>query len=199
MSESFEMTRDDVAKIAKNWLSEKRYQHVLRVEATAIELAKRYGVDQKKAGLCGLAHDLCKEWSHDKMVEAVRLYGLDEEMIPYGSAIMHGPLAAEWLKREAGIKDESIYKAIYQHTIGGKEMDNLSRVLFIADYIEPARQFKGVEEARLLAEKSLKAACDFKITHTLQYLIHDHKLLYPEVLEIYNAQMILNQEKSMGQ
>ena len=135
---------------------------------------------------------MCKEWPRDKMVEAVLQYGLDEGMIPYGGAIMHGPLAAEWLKREAGLQDEAMYKAIYQHTIGGLEMDDLCRVVFIADYIEPARDFEGVDQARKLADQSLKAACDYKITHTRHHLVDGHKPLYPKAVAIYNAQMALN-------
>ena len=38
-------------------LPAKRFHHTLAVSETAVKLARRYGVDEKKAAIAGLLHD----------------------------------------------------------------------------------------------------------------------------------------------
>lgn len=60
------------------------------------------------------------------------------------------------------------------------------KILFIADYIEPGRDFKGVEQARDLAKTDLDAAVDFKIKKSIVHLVESGRQVYPETIAIYN-------------
>ena len=51
---------EKIKKDLKNMLSEYRYNHSIGVMNKAIELAKIYGVDEDKAALAGLTHDIAK-------------------------------------------------------------------------------------------------------------------------------------------
>ena len=66
-------------------------------------------------------------------------------------------------------------------------MSLVSKILFVADYIESGRAFKGVEEARRLAKKDLDRAVYYKIKQTLIQLVKANRLIYPETLAVYNA------------
>jgi len=55
-------------------------------------------------------------------------------------AILHGPAAAERLRRE-GVDDEELLRAIARHTLGGVELGTLGRALYVADYVEPGRGY----------------------------------------------------------
>ncbi|MGO2695613.1 bis(5'-nucleosyl)-tetraphosphatase (symmetrical) YqeK [Bavariicoccus seileri] len=189
-----DLSRDELISVVKKALSDHRFEHCVRVEQTAIGLARHYGVDEEAASICGLSHDWCKELSKSDQLKWLHKAGLSQTLSDYGSAIVHGPVAAYRLKHEYGLTHKGIYDAIWQHTIGGEHMDDLARVLFVADYIEPKRDFSGVEIARNLARTSLKEACDFKISHSLEHLVTTHKPIYPEAVTVYNKQVAGFQE-----
>lgn len=46
--------------------------------------------------------------------------------------------------------DDDIFEAIYWHTTGKADMSRLEKILYIADYMEPNRDFPGVERLRTL-------------------------------------------------
>ncbi|WP_051452868.1 bis(5'-nucleosyl)-tetraphosphatase (symmetrical) YqeK [Atopobacter phocae] len=181
------LTRNQLIEELSDNLTEKRLQHCLRVEETAVQLARHYGEDVEAASIVGLSHDLLRELSDGEMAIWIQSYGLNKDLIPYGRELMHGPLAAEWLKRHAQLTDSSIYQAIFVHTMGAQEMSQLSQILFLADYIEPARSFPGVEIARELAYQNLDQATAFKLQHSLMYLIQSGHAVYPKTIEAYNA------------
>ncbi len=73
------------------------------------------------------------------------------------------------------------------HTVGAKEMTMLDQIVYVADYIEPGRDFPGVDQARQLAAESLRAAVEFETKHTLLYLMNNDKTIYPAAILTYNA------------
>lgn len=181
------ITREELEKLLQARLTNKRFNHVLRVEQTAIELAELYpeaSVD--KASIAALLHDYAKDDSQSHLLTFKDYPGYDPEWINYGSAIWHGPLAAMIADTQFNVKDEDILKAVWVHTIGGYDMTLDQKILFIADYIEPGRDFKGVEKARKLAKTDLDAAVDFKIRQSITHLVESGRQVYPETILIYN-------------
>lgn len=134
-------------------LSAKSAAHCLRTAETARGLALCHGVDSDAAELAGLLHD----WSRDESLEDLlafathaRMHVLPEEREhPY---LLHARVACERL-REAfpGISRE-VLEAVAAHTVGSVPMTDLDKVVFIADMIEPARTFAGVDRLRDIAE-----------------------------------------------
>ncbi len=182
-------TRDAILEAVKRNVTEARYEHILRVEETAIRLADHYGAETEAASLASILHDYAKDIPRADIEVLVDQGDLPRELLDFGSQIWHGPAAAYYAQTTFGIHDQSILDAIAQHTIGGQMMPLVSQIVFIADYIEPGRQFPGVEEARRLADQTLESAVVYKIKQTLLYLIQKEIVIYPETFHVYNKWM----------
>lgn len=181
------LTRDELVERLEKALRPKRFQHVLRVEQTAIELAKDNGVDIEKASIAGLCHDYAKQRPDEDFIEEIKKKRLNPDLLNYGNAIWHGIVGAELIKDELGIWDENILNAVRHHTIGAPVMSSLEQVVYMADYIEPARDFPEVEEARKLTKKDLVLGVAYQNKKTLEYLIERDKPVYPGAIASYNA------------
>ena len=103
-----------------------------------------------------------------------------------GSNILHGPAAAQILMDCYGVTDRRILEAVAGHTVGWYQFDIIGKILYLADYMEPGRDFPGVEVARELAATDLNVACWYKMKRTLTYLIEKEKTLFDGAVEIYN-------------
>lgn len=167
-------------------MSEARFEHVLGVEQSAIALAKRYGCSVEKASIAALTHDYAKERSADEFRFIIENKGFDLNLLRWGNAIWHGLVGAYFVEHELGITDHDILEAIRLHTTGAPQMSLLSKIIYVADYIEPGRDFPGVEEARRLAVLDLDQAVAFETKQTLQYLIGKNVPIYPKTIETYN-------------
>ena len=88
------MNIEKAKRLAKEKLPEKRFNHSLRVVETAVKLAEIYDGDASKAELAGVLHDLCKYDDLGKMYQIVRQYELGNDLLSYGSEILHGPVCA---------------------------------------------------------------------------------------------------------
>lgn len=175
-----------MAKVAAQ-LTDKRYQHCLRVEMTARELAKANGFDVELAGIAGLLHDYAKQRDDQTFIDLIKTRGMDPALVLYGNGVWHGYVGAELIKDELKIYNEDILNAVRLHTVGAPYMTKLEQIIFMADFIEPARDFPGVEEARQATSDSLAAGVKFQIQHTLDYLVQKGAPVYPQTLATYNA------------
>lgn len=168
-------------------MSKKRLEHVLRVEQKALELASLYDVDITACQLAALLHDLAKEWSMEEYATIVQKFNLSQDMLQFGSEILHGPVAACVIDEWFGVDDDRVKNAIACHTIGDSQMDDVAKVLFVADYIEDGRVFDGVGVARELAKNSLEDAIVYKLKHTIAYLATRQLPIYPKTVVAYNT------------
>jgi predicted HD superfamily hydrolase involved in NAD metabolism len=167
-------------------MSEKRFRHVLGVEETAIALAGRYGASLEKASIAALTHDYAKERSEDEFKLVIRRDNFDLDLLNWGNEIWHGLVGANFVQRELEIDDEEILQAIRVHTTGAAEMSLLDKIIYVADYIEPGRNFPGVEEAREIALRNLDNAVAYETKHTLLHLVSKEVPIYPKTIERYN-------------
>lgn len=181
------MTRSELIDRLKKALKDKRFQHVLRVEETAIKLAEQYGVDIEKASIAGLCHDYAKQRPDEDFIAEIKKKGLNPLLLDYGNAIWHGVVGAELIKDELGIWDEDILNAVRHHTTGAPVMTKLEQVIYMADYIELGRDFAGVKKARVITAVNLQAGVAYQTKHTLAYLIENGKPVYPKTIDTYNA------------
>lgn len=189
------MSHDELVKKLRAALHDKRFYHVLRVEKTAVSLAKIYGVNVEKASIAGLCHDYAKQRPDEDFIKVIKDKGLNSDLLNYGNAIWHGIVGAEMVKDELGICDEDILNAIRQHTTGAPQMTKLAQIVYMADYIEPARDFDGVDKARQLAKTDLAAAVAYQTKSTLLYLLKQGVAVYPQTLATYNAWVPKNERK----
>lgn len=181
------LTRTKLVSRLRGALKDQRFNHVLRVEQTAIKLAKQYNVDIEKASIAGLCHDYAKQRPDQDLIDEIHRCGLNPELLNYGNAIWHGVVGAELIKDELGIWDEDILNAVRHHTTGAAKMSPLEQVIYMADYIEPARDFPGVDKARSITAKDLGAGVAYQTKQTLEYLVERNSPVYPTTLATYNA------------
>jgi predicted HD superfamily hydrolase involved in NAD metabolism len=167
-------------------LSARRREHAHRVAAEAVVLAERFGAPAEKAELAGLLHDYCRELSDEETLAAAARYG-----VPVGPVearrpkkILHGPVAAAELM-ELGL-DEEVAAAIRFHTVGKAGMTVLEKCIYLADYLEPGRDFPGVDDVRALAEVSLDAAVGAAARLGLLDIIGRGRGVVPGALALYN-------------
>lgn len=186
------LTREELMGKVSEQMSEKRFNHILRVEKKALELAEKYHVDKEQASIAALTHDYAKERPDDEMVSIIQTQGFSKELIEYGNDIWHGILGAYLVQKELGIDNQDILDAITIHTTGAKEMSELAKVIYVADYIEDGRDFPVVIEAREIANKNLDEAVAFETYHTLNHLLNHKKKIYPKTLETYNYWVVSN-------
>ena len=132
-------------------LSEKRYTHSLGVADEAKKLAERYNADVNKAYIAGLVHDVAKEVKPDEARELLRdKFGIYLDSVTYNvPKLLHAHLGACFAQTEFGIYDAEILDAIKYHTTAKADMSILTKIIYIADYIEPNRSFDGVSFANL--------------------------------------------------
>ncbi|HFI0480102.1 TPA: bis(5'-nucleosyl)-tetraphosphatase (symmetrical) YqeK [Streptococcus suis] len=164
-----------------------RFQHVLGVEEVALALADQYGCDPKKASLAALLHDYAKEVEDQVFLDLIAKYDLDKDLLNWDNNIWHGVVGAYKIAEDFGLEDEEIFQAIQRHTVGAGQMTLLDKVLYVADYIEPNREFPGVDEARRIARESLDKAVAYETAQTISYLAKKGIPIYPQTLETYNG------------
>ncbi|KRM18730.1 hydrolase, HD family [Ligilactobacillus hayakitensis DSM 18933 = JCM 14209] len=179
-------TRADLISKIKQAVSSKRFQHILGVEKSAIDLAQKNNYSLEKASIAALVHDYAKERTDQEFKEAILKFNLSSDLLNWNNFIWHGVVGAEFIKTELGIEDEEILNAVRRHTVGDIEMTTLDQIVYVADYIEEGRDFPGVKEARLIAAENLKAAVSFETKHTLQFLMENNKVIYPAAILTYN-------------
>lgn len=180
------MEQNEALAIVKKHLTEERYVHTIGVMETAIQLAKRYGADEKKAELAAIFHDYAKFRPIDEMRQLIKEHQLGEDFLQYGTQLLHAPCGAFLVKKEVGIEDEEILLSIRYHTTGRPNMTLLEKIIFIADYIEPNRKFPGVDEVRELANIDINQACIQSLKNTMSFLLQKEATIYPDTLNTYN-------------
>ena len=176
------MTFTQLAKRVRDHLGqEHRYEHCVRVARMAENLARAHDVDARKARIAGMLHDLARLYSTDRLLREC-----DERAIPVDAyardhpVVLHAPLSARLAGELFGVKDDELLSAIAKHTLGAGTMSGLDCVLFLADGLEPGRQFAEREELARLAFADLNAAMRATIASSLRYLTQRQLPLAPQ-------------------
>jgi predicted HD superfamily hydrolase involved in NAD metabolism len=169
---------------ARSRLSDGRYGHTLRVADTAGDLALAHGLDEDRARLAALLHDAARETRQEEFLRLA-----DEWNLPVGEPerqspkLLHGPVAAELASRELGIDDGEILEAVRAHTTGTPRMGPLALALYVADKIEPAREYPSVERLRALAREDLREAAAESLRHAIAHNEERGRPTHPSSLE----------------
>lgn len=143
--------------VALSYLKHKRIPHVLGTEQEAIRLAERYGADVGKARVGALLHDCTKKLDLAEQLALCERYGIPlDDMERKTLKLLHAKTGAAIARDVFGVDDE-IYGAILWHTTGRAGMTLLEKILYLADYIEPSRDFPGVDKLRTVCYKDLDA------------------------------------------
>lgn len=141
--------------VALSYLKHKRIPHVLGTEQEAIRLAERYGADVEKARRAALLHDCTKKLDMEEQLALCRRYGIQlDELEQKALKLLHSKTGAAIARDVFGV-DDDIYSAIWYHTTGHANMTKLEKIIYLADYIEPSRDFPGVDKLRKVCYEDL--------------------------------------------
>lgn len=140
------------------YLSSRRIAHVAGCESEAVLLAMQYGEDADAAAEAAILHDITKRLSFDEHLKLCEKYGIvcDKSELE-NEKLLHAITGAALSKDLFGTS-EAITSAIRWHTTGKPDMTLLEKIIYMADYIEPTRDFPGVEKLRELAYEDLDKA-----------------------------------------
>ena len=151
-------------------LSSERIAHTAGCEHEAVQLAKLWGEDPEKAAVAGILHDSTKNLSYDEQLILCDKYGIILDNAQKGNPkLLHAITGAALAKDLFGVSEE-ISQAIRWHTTGKPDMNTLEKIIYLADYIEPTRDFEGVERLRELAHEDLDAALALGLEMSLEEL-----------------------------
>ncbi len=173
--------------ILSKLLDKNRYSHSIKVSEKAIYLAKKYGVDVRKAELAGLLHDITKQMpdkEHLIMFEKYNIKLSDIEL--KNKKLWHAISGALYIKNILKIDDEDIMNSVRYHTTGRENMSELEKIIFVADFISDDRVFNGVETIREIAEDNLDKAVAKGASITIVHLLEKNKLIDHNTLSAYN-------------
>ncbi|AKA72106.1 bis(5'-nucleosyl)-tetraphosphatase (symmetrical) YqeK [Clostridium scatologenes] len=164
-------------------LKPKRYEHSLSVRDTSIKLAKLYNEDIEKAKIAGLVHDCAKNMSDEKILDIAVKYNLQvDEIFKESPQLLHGAVAAVIAKEKMGIEDEDILNAVAYHTTGRENMSQLEKIIYLADYVEPLRDFPGVEELRKISYENLDKALLLSFNNTIKFVLEKGQLIHLDTI-----------------
>ena len=154
------------AQVNLDWLRERAYTmlkprripHVRGCEAEAVRLAERWGCDPEIAAEAAILHDCTKKVDLPGQLALCAAYGLDADPVERESdKLLHAKTGAAVARSEFGC-DDDVAEAIRWHTTGRPDMTLLEKIVYMADYIEPNRDFDGVDRLRALAYEDLDRA-----------------------------------------
>lgn len=179
---------EEMKELLEPRLKPSRFRHSLGVAGTAVQLARRFAIDEEKARIAGLLHDCAREYKNDAMREEA-----DKRHIPYGPVeasmplLLHGYIGALRVKELYGVDDDEISQAIYRHTVGGPQMTRLDKIIWFSDMIEPNRDYPGVERLRNLAEnRSLDEMVLAGFTASIRFVAAKGNLIHPMTVQARN-------------
>ena len=171
---------EELEQVVIRLLNPNRVAHVLGCRDTAADLARHWGADVTDAARAGLLHDITKAIDGPLQLTLCNEYGtmLDDFSRRYPKTLhaLTGSLVAERVFGE----NEAVVSAIRSHTTGKANMNTLEKIIYVADYMEPCRNFPGVERLRELAYSDLDAALKCGLEMTLEHLARQGNEVSPE-------------------
>jgi 2-amino-4-hydroxy-6-hydroxymethyldihydropteridine diphosphokinase len=177
-------TTTGIALPAWACVSEKRRLHIERVTALLDSWAARLALSEEEAQTwhdAGRLHDALRDAAEPLLRE------LAGDSPDYSLEMLHGPAAAEQLRRD-GEKRSDLLDAIRFHTIGSVTWGRVGRALYMADYLDPGRGFARADRAYLAAQVPTAFDGTFRqvVRARLEWALREGMRLYPAAVALWN-------------
>jgi len=173
-------------------------RHIKAVAAEARRLARLHSVDEDRAMMAALTHDIARAVDPEDLPRLARELGLNPNEVEEASPILlHGPVAARWLASRYGVEDEKVLAVARWHSTGRAGMSALEKVLFLADKVEPEKAAgrPDLEEVRRLAETDLDGAVLRYLDLQLLEAVRQGWPLHPDAVAARN-ELLLGRERT---
>ncbi len=178
---------DNIKKKLKEMLTRETYAHSLSTCETALGLARRFGVSEKKVRLAALLHDCAKSMSYDELICNVEKYKIPVDRLELKTeALLHAPVGKKLASVLFGITDSQILNAIRYHTTAASAMSAIAKIIYVSDFIELGRDHKEAADARKAAEKDIDKAMLFILRKKIPYLVKKKVLIHPRSIRALN-------------
>ncbi|MBS2007610.1 MAG: bis(5'-nucleosyl)-tetraphosphatase (symmetrical) YqeK [Cyanobacteria bacterium SZAS TMP-1] len=202
---------------ARDWalarVSKKRADHVAGVHKVGRELAEMAELDSESRFMVELAcllHDACKEYKDTQLVALAEEHGMHlTELEKANGHLLHGPVGAFVARQDLGLTNETVLRAISEHTLGNCPMSDISKIVFLADCLDETRPRdytkpiwqgllgKGEKKKRSGDDKSKPAAEDMPqvnidnamlvaLDSSLAYVIETRRAIHPRTVDVRN-------------
>ncbi len=164
-------------------MKQKRVPHVMGVEEEAERLALRWGADPGMARRAAILHDCTKYLNLEEQLELCQKYGVElDDLERQAVKLLHSKTGACIARAVFGEPDQ-VYEAICWHTTAKADMTTLEKIIYMADYIEPNRDFDGVERLRRLAYSDLDKGLLLGVETTIQEMEERHLPIHKKTIE----------------
>jgi predicted HD superfamily hydrolase involved in NAD metabolism len=180
---------DAALEAVRSRLGKKSAEHCRRVAETAAGLAIIYGVDVRSAKLAGLLHDWDRELPAPELLGRALEAGITiSDADAARPKLLHARTAAASLSAAFPGIDDDVVQAVARHTIGAVDMSRLDMVIYLADMLEPARDYPGVEELRAqVGSASLSELFALGYRESMRHLVDARKRIHPETVAVWNV------------
>ena len=164
------LTLDELRPVALSYLKAKRVRHVLGVEEEAMRLAEKYGADVDKARFAALLHDCTKKLELSEQLALCEQYRIElDDLERVALKLLHAKTGAA-IAREVFGAPRDVCDAILWHTTGRADMTLLEKVIYLADYIEPNRDYDGVDALRAAVYEDLDRGLELGLKMSIEEL-----------------------------
>ncbi|WP_029512490.1 nicotinate-nucleotide adenylyltransferase [Mycoplasmopsis iners] len=166
-----------------------RAKHCVAAAEFSAELAKTINYDAKEAYYAGLFHDITKKMSVEDSHKLIKKYVKNYKVEDYPDFVLHQVTGALWVSKIYKNSNVRIAKAISIHTTLAYELDDLDKILFIADKICDGRAFAGVQKLRKLVLTDFDEGFKTVVKTNYDYNKAKGVVFSKEAQEIYNKWM----------
>ena len=186
----------DLENRIASYMSDYRYNHTLSVVNECMELANFIDIDNKTLVVSAYLHDISKELDFQEQLNICKEMGIEISSDCLSSPkTLHAFTAPAVIKRDfPDLFNKEVIDAVSYHTTGRDNMSLCEKLLFLADYIEPKRQF---DDCKLLREyfytnksnnwyKTLDETIFLALKFTISDLLDKKAFIHPKTISAYN-------------
>ncbi len=177
-------------------LPDKLRAHIHRVRDVGLELAIRHRIDEERAELAILGHDVARAVKKQEILRLADHFGMSPLDIEKRAPVtLHGPVGAELLRREDGLDDEEILAAVRWHTTGHHSLGQLGLLVFIADKLEPRKikSYPYQRELQHIANESLSQAVLEFLCRETALRLQNRRPVHPASVGAVNALLMASE------
>lgn len=181
------MCNEEYIDLIKGRLSEYRFHHSVCVAEKAVQLAKKYGIDENKAFIAGILHDVMKEENLDVQRAEIEADGTKMTDLEINNPkIYHQMSGAAFVKNKLGIDDSDIINGIRYHTTGRANMSLFEMIIYLADFTSADRDYPDVDIMRSETDKGLLNGMLYSLRYTIVSIASQNRQIHPDTLHCYN-------------
>jgi predicted HD superfamily hydrolase involved in NAD metabolism len=177
----------ELHKISDLLLSNKRFLHIKSCVDFAVQLAKIHEVDEDRVAVAGFAHDIFRDVKPDVLLRMAVAYRIRiTKLERLNPILLHGKIAAEFVKRRFNLRDREILQAIAYHTSGKENLADIGKIVFLSDSLEENRIYDNINWLRQVAKQDLNQALFLIVENKIQYAIKRGLFILPETVRMWN-------------